>query len=77
MAVGRVAVDWRKANVTFIFKHGRKKDPGNFRLVSCTLILVKVREQQSLEIIYKHMKDKNSPEVVSMDSPRGRCTWQT
>jgi len=31
---GEVPEDWRKANVTPIFKKGKKEDPGNYRLVS-------------------------------------------
>jgi len=38
---GEVPEDWRKANVTPIFKKGKKEDPGNYRLVSLTSILGK------------------------------------
>ncbi|GAB0183198.1 mitochondrial enolase superfamily member 1 [Grus japonensis] len=31
-----VPEDWRKANVTPVFKKGRKEDPGNYRPVSLT-----------------------------------------
>ncbi|KAK4822924.1 hypothetical protein QYF61_023424 [Mycteria americana] len=50
--------DWRKANVTPIFKKGRKEDTGNYRPVSLTLIPGKVIEQLILETISRHMKDK-------------------
>jgi len=39
-----VPKDWRKANVTPVFKKGKKKDPGNYRPVSLTSILGKVME---------------------------------
>jgi len=44
---GEVPEDWRKANVTPIFKKGKKEDPGNYRPVSLTSILEKVMEQFS------------------------------
>lgn len=37
---------------------GKKKDLGNCRLVSLTLIFGRVMEQVTLEIIFKHVKDK-------------------
>ncbi|KFM07207.1 hypothetical protein AS27_05698, partial [Aptenodytes forsteri] len=33
---GEVPDDWRLANVTPIYKKGRKEDPGNYRPVSLT-----------------------------------------
>ena len=36
---GEVPEDWRIANVTPVFKKGKKEDPGNHRLVSLTLSL--------------------------------------
>ena len=50
--------DWRKANVTPIFKKGKKEDPGNYRPVSLTSIPGKVMEQLILEVIIKHVKEK-------------------
>jgi len=41
-----VPEDWRKANVTPVFKKGKKEDPGNYRLVSLTSI------HQILRIIF-------------------------
>ncbi|KAK4818113.1 hypothetical protein QYF61_006200 [Mycteria americana] len=57
--LGEVAEDWRKANVTPILK-GKKEDLGNYRLVSLTLIPRRVMKQLILEIISKHMKNKNA-----------------
>ena len=39
-------------------KKGKKEGPGNYRLVSLTLILRKVMEQLILETISRHMNDK-------------------
>lgn len=32
--LGEVAKDWRKVNITAIFKKGKKEDPGNYRSAS-------------------------------------------
>jgi len=42
---GEVPEDWRRANVTSLFKKGKKEDPGNYRQVSLTSIPGKVMEQ--------------------------------
>ena len=49
--------DWRKVNVTPVL-NSKKEDPGNHRLVSLTLIPGKVRKQQVLETMSRHMKGK-------------------
>jgi len=64
---GEVPEDWRKANVTPIFKKGKKEDPGNYRPVSLTSILGKVMEQLILEVIIKQVKEKK----VIRSSQRG------
>ncbi len=45
--------DWRIANVTPVFKKGKKEDPGNYRPVSLTSIPGKVMEQLVLDAISK------------------------
>ncbi|KAK4828542.1 hypothetical protein QYF61_027218 [Mycteria americana] len=69
MATQRMSKDWRKANVTPIFKKVKKEDPGNHGLVSITLIPGKMMEQLIRETIARHMKDKK---IISMASPGGR-----
>jgi len=49
--------DWRKANVTPIFKKGKKEDPGNYRSVSLTSIPGKVMERLILEVIIKQVEE--------------------
>jgi hypothetical protein len=44
LAEGSVPADWRKANVTPIFKKGSKSDLGNYRPVSLTSICGKLME---------------------------------
>ncbi|KFV87004.1 hypothetical protein N308_14004, partial [Struthio camelus australis] len=41
---GEVPEDWQKANVTPVFKKGKKEEPGNYRPVSLTSSLGKVME---------------------------------
>jgi len=55
---GEVPEDWRRANVTPIFKKGKKEDPGNYRPVSLTPIPGKMMEQLILEVIIKQVEEK-------------------
>ncbi|KFQ34998.1 hypothetical protein N332_05069, partial [Mesitornis unicolor] len=57
-ATGKVPEGWRKANITSVFKKGKKEDPGNYRLVSLTSIPGKVMEQLTLDAVSRHLKDK-------------------
>ncbi|KGL78392.1 RNA-directed DNA polymerase from mobile element jockey, partial [Tinamus guttatus] len=55
---GEVPEDWKKANVTPVFKKGKKEDPGNYRPVSLTSVPGKVMERLILAVVSKHMEDK-------------------
>ncbi|GAB0207699.1 mitochondrial enolase superfamily member 1 [Grus japonensis] len=55
---GEVPEDGRKANVTLVFKKGKKEDPGNYRPVSLTSIPGKMMEQLILDVISKHVEEK-------------------
>jgi len=56
LASGDVPADWRLANVTPIFKKGKKADPGNYRPVSLTSICGKLMEAHLKREITNHLK---------------------
>ncbi|KFQ20299.1 RNA-directed DNA polymerase from mobile element jockey, partial [Mesitornis unicolor] len=59
-ATGEVPEDWRKANVTPVFKKGKKEDLENYRPVSLTSIPGKVMEHLILGAVSRHMKVKRA-----------------
>ncbi|KFW63937.1 hypothetical protein AS28_13608, partial [Pygoscelis adeliae] len=54
---GEVPDDWRLANVTPIYKKGRKEDPGNYRPVSLTSVPGKSMEQFILRALTRQVRD--------------------
>jgi len=55
---GEVPEGWKKANVTPIFKKGKKEDPGNYRPAGLTSIPGRVIAQFILNVISKHVEEK-------------------
>ncbi|KFP79597.1 RNA-directed DNA polymerase from mobile element jockey, partial [Apaloderma vittatum] len=56
---GEVPADWKSANITPIYKKGKKDDLGNYRPVSLTSISGKMMEQIILNSIMQHMQDNH------------------
>ena len=63
---GEVPVDWQLANVTPIYKKGRRADPGNYRPVSLTSVPGKLMEQIILTVITQHFRASRRSGPVSM-----------
>ncbi len=57
---GGIPRDWRTANVTPIFKKGKRDDPANYRPVSLTCVICKILESIVRDRIIDHL-DRNKP----------------
>ena len=64
--------DWRIANVTLVFKKGKKEDPGNYRPVLLTSVPGKVMEQLVLDAISKQLEEKKVIRSSQHEFTRGR-----
>ena len=56
---GIVPSDWKRPNITPIYKKNDKKDPENYCPVSLTTILYKIMESIIKEHLLKYLKDNN------------------
>ncbi len=55
LSTGEVPEDWKRANVTPIFKKGKKTDPGNYRPVSLTSICCRILESIIRDSLMDHL----------------------
>jgi Reverse transcriptase (RNA-dependent DNA polymerase) len=59
LSTSEVPEDWKRANVTPIYKKGTKADPSNYRPVSLTSISCKMLESILRDSIVKHLEQNN------------------
>ena len=77
METGRIPLDWKKAEVTAIFKKGRKSTAGNYRPVSLTCVICKVLETIIRNAMVQHMDEYNLYSNSQHGFRKGRsCTTQ-
>jgi len=67
---GRVPCDWKKANVTAIFKKGDKTSPCNYRPVSLTSQVCKILESIVKDNVLDHIKKHKFSRKLNVALPK-------
>jgi len=62
---GEIPGDWKRRNITFIYKEVQKEDLGNYRLVVLTCV-PKIMERILLEDMLGHMRDEQTASITSL-----------
>ncbi|PKU44059.1 rna-directed dna polymerase from mobile element jockey-like [Limosa lapponica baueri] len=71
-STGEVPDDWRVANVTPIYKKGRKEDPGNYRPISLTSVPGKIMERIILNELSRQGQDSQGIRASQHGFMKGR-----
>lgn len=71
---GEASCGWKKGNVTFTFKKGRKDNPRNFWPVSLASVQGKIMEHILLETMLGHMEEREVIEVNKHDFTKSCLT---
>jgi hypothetical protein len=72
LTTGDVPEDWRRANVTPIYKKGMKSDPANYRPVSLTSVCCKMLESIVRDEIVEHLTSNSLIEDSQHSFVKGR-----
>ena len=74
LKVGEIPVDWKRANITPIYKKGAKCKAENYRPISLTSIICKIMESFIKDIVMDHLRTNNLLSSKQYGFVSGRST---